>query len=702
MRFLYGNHDFTDFTRGEETCYLMTNGLGGFSSMTMIGSCARNDHALLMSCEKKEAPNHRYNMVHHLTEQLSINGRQVYLSGQQYTEKDHNEDGYLYQTAFAYESYPTWSYVCDGISVEKTVVMAHGRNLVGVRYEMVNRSETEAVLLITPALQFVPKGHLLPETQKFEISETEKTEETGKAQTASFTVVSNRKSLYIRTNGEVSTYPAKYRDDFYYVYDERDGRPKRGACAVNHCVRFRVAGGHTFCGVILYSTEPLDEHISEPDSLTEKFACILQEMEDRHQKLLDTSGLKHPLSQTLVYAADSFISGRASTGKETILAGFPFFEDWGRDTMISLPGLCLSTGRFELARNILDTFVWHCRKGLMPNLFPEGKNEPMYNTADAALLFIITVYEYFRRTNDMEYVRKVWPVMSEIIFYYMNGTDYHIHMDEDGLICAGDDLEQVTWMDVRVGDILPTPRHGKPVEINAYWYNVLKIMEYFQKNVIGTEAYVGFEREESVMAGETFLSMSELKPADPDFHAMAERTRVSFTEKFWNEEAGCLKDVITEKGDFEETQIRCNQIWAVSLPFSVLSKEKEKMVVDAVFQKLYTPLGLRTLACEDPHFHPVYGGSMMERDLAYHQGTVWVFPLGAYYLAYLKVNHYSAEAKALVWKQLDGMMAALKEGCVGQLPEIYDGLHPAESRGCFAQAWSVGEILRVCEALEKN
>ncbi|MCD7752608.1 MAG: amylo-alpha-1,6-glucosidase [Lachnospiraceae bacterium] len=696
MRFLYGNHHFKSLTRGEESCYLMTNGLGGFSSMTMIGSSARNDHALLMSCEKKEAPNHRYNMVHHLTEKLSVNGREVYLSGQQYTEKENNEDGYLHQTSFSYEIYPFWSYVCDGVTVEKTIVMAHDRNLVGVRYEISNRSETDAILRVTPALQFMPKGHLLPKTQKFAISEAEKTKEPGKVHAASLTVISNQRSLHIQTNGAVFTFPARYRDDFYYAYDARDGRPERGACAMNHCVEFTAAAGQTFCGVILYSTEPLDEDMFLTDDHNGAFACIMREMEERYQTLLYASGLKTPLSQALVYAADSFISYRASTDRETILAGFPFFEDWGRDTMISLPGLCLSTGRFDLARNILDTFAQHCKKGLMPNLFPEGKNEPMYNTADAALLFIITVYEYYRRTKDAAYVKKIWPVMSEIVCYYANGTDYHIYMDEDGLLCAGGGLEQVTWMDVRVGDILPTPRHGKPVEINAYWYNVLKIMEFFQNAITGTVSAPAF-------AG--------------DFHTMAEHTKASFGQKFWNEEAGCLKDVlsgeIASEGEMEaagadpvkpecDTQIRCNQIWAVSLPFSVLPEDKEKMVVDTVFRRLYTPLGLRTLDPDDPDFHPTYGGSMHERDMAYHQGTVWVYPLGAYYLAYLKVNHYSAEAKSIVSEQLDGITAALREGCVGQLPEIYDGLHPAESRGCFAQAWSVGEILRVCEILEKN
>ena len=310
---------------------------------------------------------------------------------------------------------------------------------------------------------------------------------------------------------------------------------------------------------------------------------------------------------------------------------------------------------------------------------------------DAALLFIIAVYEYFARTSDKAFVISAWDVMKEIVERYAAGTDFQIGMDEDGLIHAGEGFDQVTWMDVRVGDILPTPRHGKPVEINAYWYNALCIMDFFSGKLAG-----------------------ELPENDRDYAAMAEQTGKSFREKFWNEEAGCLKDVLSEEKEAPESagdgkgrpcpdsQIRCNQIWAVSLPFSLLDREREKQVVETVYRKLYTPLGLRTLSMDDPEFHPFYGGQMLERDLAYHQGTVWAFPLGGYYLAYLKVNDYSEEAKERVRAQLQSITAALREGCIGQLPEIYDGAEPVSSKGCFAQAWSVGELLRVYEALERE
>ena len=351
------------------------------------------------------------------------------------------------------------------------------------------------------------------------------------------------------------------------------------------------------------------------------------------------------------------------------MAGFPFFEDWGRDTMIAISGCCLATRQYSTAKSILRTFQAYCKKGLMPNLFPEGKEAPGYNTVDAALLFILAVYEYYRKTKDTDFVQSMYDTMEEIIHWYIEGTDFGIKMQEDGLIQAGMEKDQVTWMDVRVENYLPTPRHGKPVEINAYWYNALCIMKEFSGFCTGKKR---------------------------DYEALAVQVRESF-RKFWNEEAGCLKDVLS--GTRADTQIRCNQIWAVSLPFSVLSPEREKQVVDVVFRKLYTPYGLRTLDPADEEFWPVYGGGQLERDLAYHQGTVWVFPLGGYYLAYLKVNGYSEEAKACVRGQLQNLEAALREGCIGQLAEIYDGANPVSSKGCFAQAWSVGEILRVYDAL---
>lgn len=690
MKFIYGRQDFKTFERGEENCYLMTNGLGGFSSMTIAGSCSRNDHALLMSCSAAEAPNHRYNMIHRLRESLKLGDREICLSTQDFTDHAEREEGYRYLSSFAFEDYPVWRYEVRGVEITRQIVMAQGENTVGVSYTVENRAGTDVTLCISPQLEFVPKGELLSEEQEFRFAlGAGEAETVGSGKYTGATVRSNGRELYFVTNGRVVEHELTFTTNLFYAYDACDDRREMGCTAENHCVIFEIPQGERLIGEILYSTESAAMqrvHAQKDGSASDcgVTARMAESLKQYRNGLKKQAGLTDETAQVLVCAANQFISYRTSTDKQTILAGFPFFEDWGRDTMISLVGCCISTGQYEVAESILRTFMLYCRKGLMPNLFPEGRNEPWYNTVDAALLFIVTVYEYFCRTKDKSFVISAWTTMQEIVEYYANGTDFHIGMDEDGLIHAGGGYEQVTWMDVRINDILPTPRHGKPVEINAYWYNVLRIMDFF--------------------AGKFRGELSEA-PTGRNYADMAELAGRSFREKFWNADAGCLKDVLTdEEGESAkaETQIRCNQIWAVSLPFSLLERQQERQVVEMVYRKLYTPLGLRTLDPADPEFKPFYGGKLMNRDLAYHQGTTWVFPLGGYYLAYLKVNDYSESAKAHVRAQLESITAALREGCIGQLPEIYDGERPVSSKGCFAQAWSVGEMLRVYEALERR
>ncbi|MBD5459902.1 MAG: glycogen debranching protein [Lachnospiraceae bacterium] len=662
MKYIYGKQDWKTFERGEENCCLMTNGLGGFSSLTMTGSCGRNDHAVLMACV--HSPNHRYNMIHRLEEILTVDGGQTHISTQDFLGHAGREEGFLYQTKFTYEDYPQWTYVVKGVEVVRTIALMQGENTVGISYEIDNRSGREVTLEVLPHLQFVPKGCLLTREQKFSIECGKenvygKTDACGNAD-ACGKISAGGKSLYFQTNGRIREISTRFRDDLYYAYDACDGRTERGCTAVNHSVSLTLKAGERNTLWMVYGMSPMLPGMEE----------IIGDMESHRGRLREQAGFDEEIPQALSVGAHQFISCRASTAGQTILAGFPFFEDWGRDTMIAMVGCCLAVRQYKTAESILRTFMSYCRKGLMPNLFPEGKEAPGYNTVDAALLFIIAVYEYYRRTQDAVFVRSAYQTMAEIIGWYQNGTDYGIRMEEDGLITAGQGYDQVTWMDVRVGEILPTPRHGKPVEINAYWYNALRIMQEFQR------LYPGDEK---------------------DYGELADRVKANFERKFWNEETGCLRDVLS--GTKADQQIRCNQIWAVSLPFSVLSPERERQVVETVYRKLYTPYGLRTLDPADEEFHPCYGGEQLERDMAYHQGTVWVFPLGGYYLAYLKVNGYSDESRKHVRRQLESLSAALREGCIGQLPEIYDGENPTSSRGCFAQAWSVGEILRVYDAL---
>lgn len=653
MKFIYGPQDFQNLERGEENCYLLTNGLGGFSSLTMIGSCSRNDHALFMCCEAQQAPNHRYNMIHRLEEVLCVGEKEIHLSSQNFSEEIRREEGFRYLSSFVFEEYPRWLWEVEGVSIAKKAVLCPGENTVGIAYELVNRSGQPVNFRVKAQMQFMPKGKQPAKEKVFSVTEEE----------GQWVISSEGKYLYLETNGSVMPFAQEVQEELYYAYDAVDGREAYGRTHANHQVVKTLAPEESFTLELVYSTARVKRTAAEIERI------LVWE----NQKKIAAAGLMDDTANALVLAADQFTARRASTGGSTILAGFPFFEDWGRDTMIALNGCCISTGQFERAKSILRTFAGYCREGLMPNLFPEGETKPAYNTADAALLFLIAVYNYYMKTGKLTFVEELWPVMSEIIDCYEKGTEYHIFMDEDGLLCAGGELEQVTWMDVRIGDILPTPRHGKPVEINAYWYNGLCIMNYFN-------GLLGAKKKK-------------------DYGAMAEKCRKSFCEKFWMEKKGYLRDLVS--GKKQDEQLRCNQIWAISLPFSLLSLEKEKQVVETVYRKLYTPMGLRTLEPADEEFHPQYGGSVTERDMAYHQGTVWTYPLGAYYLAYLKVNGYRPEAKTYVRRQLQAITVALREGCIGQLPEIYDGLRPVSSKGCFAQAWSVGELLRVYEALER-
>lgn len=645
MKWIYGRRDFKTVERSEETCYLMTNGLGGFSSLTAAGAAARNDHAFFMACVR--SPNSRYNIIHRLREQVG----DTVLSTQEMADGS-GEAGYRYLSSFTWEDTPVWHFQADGVEIRKEAAMEQGENTIALRYEIANRSREARTFLVTPFYQFSPKGEDLDPGREPAFVDGKIAGEAG--------------TLVFRTNGHDRKISPE-KETYYYRYDACDGRRERGSAVALHQMGMTVPTGEERVLEVVWHLETPGETFVFPGARE-----VVERAKQFRQELSRKAGFQDEMADVLVKSAAQFVSERASTEGKTILAGFPFFEDWGRDTMIALPGVCLSTGQYDTAKDILRTFAAYEKDGLMPNLFPEGENEPLYNTVDAALLFINCVWLYYEKTEDGDFVREMYPVMERIIEAYRTGTDYGIHMDGDGLIMAGQGLDQVTWMDVRIGDILPTPRHGKPVEINAYWYNALQIMEH----------------------------LAPLPGKEPGEYArLAEQVKRSFTEKFWMEEKGCLKDLVSGTG--ADGQIRCNQIWAVSFPFTMLDEEKEKRVVETVFEKLWTPCGLRTLEKDDPQFHPSYGGEMRERDMAYHQGTVWPFPLGAYYLAYLKVHGYSRSAKERVKEQMEGLESALREGCAGQLPEIYDGAFPTVSRGCFAQAWSVGELLRVYEKLEK-
>ena len=646
MRYVFGKQDLATREWAQEVSFLLTNGLGGYASVTAGFSVPRCDQGILVAAVG--APGRRVTLVHRLSEILRLQDRDEYLSSQSFLSGRDPEDGLRNLDQFTYEYTPCWRYHAGGVQVERRLCMGWERNTAAVIYTVDNRSGDSCTLEVVPQFKFAPNWEAAQRLDRiFRCVKGVVTCEDYRVHVATDAALRPR-----RMRWELLSYPR----------DAKDGRPERGLAASCCTVTKTVPAGKTVTFEIVFSLEP--ETLSGRE--------LLRLQEQRLRKIADTAPLTDPTARALTLAADAYIVRREGPGGRTLLAGYPFFADWGRDAMIALPGCCLATGRYEDARSILRVFLAHERDGLVPNLFQPEDGMPLYNTVDASLLLIDCVGQYVRRTGDSDFLEEAWPCLERIIAAYRRGTHHGIHMDSDGLIAAGEGLDQVTWMDVCVDGYLPTPRHGKPVEVNAYWYNALKWMQE--------------------LAGMLGQSGSR-------YAALAGKAKRSFVEKFYDRERGCLRDVLS--GTDADGQIRCNQIWAVSMPHTMLTPTQERAVVDTVYRKLYTASGLRTLEPEDPQYRGYYGGSRQERDLAYHQGTVWVYPLGAFYRAFLKTRNHAPQAKAWVKDQLDALVPMLREGCVGQLPEIYDGDFPAESKGCYAQAWSVGEMLRVYEELEK-
>ncbi len=669
MRFEFDKKNWTTIVEGEKDCYLLANGLGGYSSLSVIGAAARGDQALLMSAQK--APNVRMHLVTNVFEKLVV-GDQEHILTSQRMRSGTDYEGFQYLEKFVYDDFdvnaPAWTFCVDGVTVTKHMLMVHDENTVAVKYEVEDAAGRDVTLELTPLLRFTSKKEDFDAARNIDEYHV-KTCDTG-GNTAlpdrSYCIAGGDLQLYITTNANLQTYQPRLFGEMYFSQDERDGRVAYGD-AFSSCTLSEQI--HTKNDIyVIFGTKRCED--SDAKKLYEQFE---RQNRDRKEQLLAQAGLSSELGRQLVLSADAYVVRRESTNGMSIIAGYPFFEDWGRDTMISLAGAAMITGRFEECKSILRPFAKYVKNGLLPNLFPEGGEIPRYNSADAPLLFVNAVYEYMEYSGDKAFREEILPVLEQIINAYKNGTDFHIKMDSDGLIMAGADLEQLTWMDVRVGDFLPTPRHGKPVEINAYWYSALMIMYELTQEAA--------------------------------YRDLAAQVKASFQEKFWNESEQCLKDVLSGKSD--EDQIRCNQIWALTMPFTMLPVEKEILVIKKVRDELYTTVGLRTLAKDDPDFHSIYIGPMEERDRAYHQGTVWAFPLGAYYRACIRYAGKCADTsgKERIMAELaqgfEALADWLREGCVGQIAEIYDGGTPTVSRGCFAQAWSVTELLRGVYDYEK-
>lgn len=645
INYSLGKYNLNNFEEGNKYNYLLSNGLGGFSSLTSISSCARCDHGLLIAA--KVAPNFRTHLVNNVDDFVTINNKEYKLSSQEFANKSKNYKCDLLEFSFCY--LPKWVYQIEGLEIIKELVFIHNTNTVIIRYKVYSHQKTNAKLSITPLLRLTNKDDFPKSNNTFVTTNTKVTNKETKI------------DLHYSYTG-TTIENIGFDDDLFFSYDSRDGRTSIGKNVKQFTIENQISKEFEEFYVVFS-----DKRIKSYNEYT-----VDKEFEkeiNRQKKLIQQSNIEDPYGQSLVIASDKYISKRDSTNGKTIMAGFPFFADWGRDTMIAMIGCTISTKRFEDAKSIFRTFKEYEKDGMMPNMFPEGNSNPLYNTVDASLLFFEALYKYYEATKDLEFIKEMYSTMQNIIKFYKQGTSFHIKMEDDYLISAGSDLEQLTWMDIRFGDILPTPRHGKPVEINAYWYNALIITDKFAK----------------------------LLNIDEEYTTLANYVKDSFISKFYNKELKCLRDVLSNtKAD---NQIRLNQVWALSISHTMISDSMAEEILGTIYSRLFTPYGLRSLCTQDAEFKANYGGSHYNRDMSYHQGTVWAFPLGAYYLALLK---YFPNKKEMVSRLLSYTKSTLFEGSLGQIAEIFDGLTPNYSRGCFAQAWSVSEILRVYEELQKD
>ena len=666
ITYQYTQKDWTTFKEGIKREWAVTNGIGGYAGSSMIGAHSRTHQGYLIA--SLHAPIERYLVFSKINETATVGTSTVSFETSQHcaSGKTVYTEGQKFLTSFIYDGSVHYTYETDNFSFEKHITLKRNANVCAVAYEL-TAGDSDCTFTLTPLFNYREHSESsTPDTLKFETFTKDRT---------FYLVPEKNKDIAIRfqtSEGTFSERETVYDIDMQLQIEvdlETDGLDCH-YCPVD--LSIAVPANTTKKVSILCSIGDVNERPA-PVSATEAFS-ILEENARCHAELFEKAGYRDSFANQLVLASDQFLTYRESTKMMTVLAGLPWFTDWGRDTMIAFTGLTLCTKRFKEAEEILLTFARYIRHGIVPNMFPDDNMPPLYNTVDASLWYFYAVYQYLHYNPAAEaeaFVKEqIFPHLKEIISAYEKGTDFSIYMEDDGLIHAGSGLDQITWMDVRVGDWVATPRHGKPVEINALWYNALRIMESLCEK---------FDEDASA------------------YRTRAEQVKESFNAKFWDSANQCLFDVVD--GDEPDDHIRPNQVYAVSLPFSLLPEEQEKAVVALVEKELFVGCGLRSLAPDHPDYHGIYCGALAKRDAAYHQGTAWGFLLGGFFSAYMKVNHHSSSAAANAVRMLEPVRKHLTDsGCIGSISEISDGDAPHNPRGCYAQAWSVGEVLRCyCE-----
>ena len=643
--------EINDFNTIIDKEFLLTNGKGSFCSLSLLGSNTRRYHGLLVA--SLNPPVERHLVVSNIHEIVSTSTNEYYLSTFE-CDKNYVGKGYVHLSEFQNNILPNWIYKVKGATIKKHIYMVYGENTTVVKYT-VDSGNQPLQLKLYPLLNF---RDYHSDRREFKDFESTLYENVCEVKLSNYANIPSLKM--ISTEGRFKKKEDVFKNMFY-----RKERYRGLSAVENHYMpgNFEISvERNTRKEVyIIFTLEDQIDNVDGRLKRTYDFAI------SRGARLLEQASYGE-FENTLVKAADAFIVHRKSTNGKTILAGYPWFTDWGRDTLIAFTGLTLVTKRFDDAKSILQTFAKYMKNGLIPNVFPDNGQYPGYNTVDAPLWFVDAVYKYLIYTDDIEFVKELYPRLIEIIKRYMRtindnyNEEIPIYSDVDGLIFEGNDHTQLTWMDAKVGDYVVTPRNGKAVEINALWYNALKAVEYIEKKM-GKRS--------------TTKKVYEL-------------VKQSFEKEFWNENEQCLYDVVNDNS--KDASVRINQIFAVSLSFPVITGEKAKAIVKKVEDELYTPYGMRTLSPNDDRYKGVYRGDIWSRDTAYHQGTVWPWPMGAFISAKYKTG---LDNKGVTVSDIiNNLKPHLREGCIGHISEIVDGDYPHGARGCFAQAWSIGEILR--------
>jgi len=647
--------------------WLVTNGIGGYAMGTLAGARTRRYHSLLTA--SLQPPTMRTVIVASLDAWVDIDGRRSPLVTHEWAAGVVLPDGYRHLESFRLDgSIPTFTWGFGDVRIVQRIWMAHGQNTTYVTYSYV-RGSSHVRLAVKPLCTYRDHHAITQGGYHVDVAPTPAPWSGGAGVTVQ--MHPNRQSTNTQPfrifTSEGSIAPdTEWWWSFHLAQEKKRGLDNQEDLVAAAVIETELDLGST---VALVFTTEADDPAPWHDALLAE--------QNRQAQLLAQAQLDHapPWIRQLALAADQFIVTRDINGEpgQSVVAGFPWFSDWGRDTMIALPGLTLATGRAEDAARILRTYARYIDQGMLPNRFPDASNEPEYNTVDATLWYFQAIYACIKTLEvDHPTIAALYPVMTGIVQSHREGTRFNIRMDpEDGLLFAGEAGLQLTWMDVKIDDWVVTPRVGKPVEINALWYNAL---------CITAELAEALGHEEDARR----------------FRAMAERAYASFNARFWYA-GGYLYDVI-DSPEGDDPTLRPNQLLAISLPFPLLEGDKAQAVVDSCARELLTSYGLRSLAPDETDYAGHYGGDPTQRDSAYHQGTVWAWLIGPFVSAHYRVYGNARTAFSFIEPFADH----LRDHGLGTISEIFDGDPPHSPRGAIAQAWSVAEVLRVYRELEPD